>query len=82
MQRRVKILGCEFAEFFFQRRDRREVTWIKTGQSTFERLMSRQGIEEREERRFIARGELPAHRIGRQLRISEEDFLRFLDARR
>jgi excisionase family DNA binding protein len=33
-------------------------------------------------RRFIARGELRAHRIGRQIRVSEEDFLRFLDARR
>ena len=33
-------------------------------------------------RRFIARGELRAHRIGRQLRICEEELLRFLDASR
>jgi excisionase family DNA binding protein len=33
-------------------------------------------------RRFIARGELRAFRIGRQLRVSEEEILRFLDASR
>lgn len=32
-------------------------------------------------RRLIACGDLSAHRIGRQLRISEKDFKRFLDAR-
>jgi len=30
-------------------------------------------------RRFIARGDLHAYRIGRQLRISEEEYLRFID---
>jgi excisionase family DNA binding protein len=30
-------------------------------------------------RRFITRGELHAYRIGRQLRISEEELLRFLE---
>jgi excisionase family DNA binding protein len=33
-------------------------------------------------RRFIARGELRAYRIGRQLRVSEEEYLRFLAAKR
>jgi excisionase family DNA binding protein len=42
----------------------------------------RLGISVKTVRRFIARGELRAHRIGRQLRISEEELLRFLDASR
>ena len=33
-------------------------------------------------RRFIARGELRAYRVGRQLRVSEEEYLRFLAAKR
>jgi excisionase family DNA binding protein len=33
-------------------------------------------------RRFIARGELHAYRIGRQLRPSEEDLLLFLELRK
>ncbi len=33
-------------------------------------------------RRFIARGELNAYRIGRQHRVSEEGLLRFLELRK
>ena len=33
-------------------------------------------------RRFIARGDLHAYRVGRQLRISEEELLLFLELRR
>jgi excisionase family DNA binding protein len=33
-------------------------------------------------RRLVARGELRAHRIGRLLRISEEELDRFLESRR
>jgi excisionase family DNA binding protein len=33
-------------------------------------------------RRFITRGDLGAYRVGRQLRISEEELLRFLELRR
>lgn len=32
-------------------------------------------------RRFIARGDLHAYRVGRQLRVSEEDLFRFLELR-
>jgi excisionase family DNA binding protein len=32
--------------------------------------------------RFIARSELRAYRVGRQLRVSEEELLRFLNASR
>ncbi len=31
-------------------------------------------------RRLIARGELRAYRVGRQLRIGEDELIRFLDA--
>jgi excisionase family DNA binding protein len=33
-------------------------------------------------RRLIASGALPVHRIGRSVRVSEDDLLRFLAARR
>ena len=33
-------------------------------------------------RRLIAAGELPVHRIGRAVRVSEDDLARFLAARR
>ena len=39
----------------------------------------RLGVCEKTVRRFITRGELHAYRIGRQLRISEEELLRFLE---
>jgi excisionase family DNA binding protein len=38
-------------------------------------------ISDKTVRRFIDRGELHAFRIGRLLRISEEEYLRFLAAR-
>jgi excisionase family DNA binding protein len=37
---------------------------------------------ERHVRRLIASGALPVHRIGRAVRVSEDDRLRFLAARR
>jgi excisionase family DNA binding protein len=39
-------------------------------------------VSEKTVRRLIARGELRAHRIGRLLRISEEELGRFLDSSR
>ena len=33
-------------------------------------------------RRWVARGELHVHRLGRQLRVSEDDLLTFIAARR
>jgi excisionase family DNA binding protein len=33
-------------------------------------------------RRLIASGELPVHRLGRAVRVSEDDLARFLAARR
>jgi excisionase family DNA binding protein len=33
-------------------------------------------------RRWIDRGELPVHRLGRQIRISEPDLMAFVRARR
>ncbi|MFQ5792433.1 MAG: helix-turn-helix domain-containing protein [Acidobacteriota bacterium] len=33
-------------------------------------------------RRWIESGELPAHRLGRQIRISEDDLLTFIRTRR
>jgi excisionase family DNA binding protein len=41
----------------------------------------RLGVADKTVRRFIDRGELRAFRIGRLLRISEEEYLRFLAAR-
>jgi excisionase family DNA binding protein len=45
-------------------------------------IARRLGVCEKTVRRFIARDELRAYRIGRQLRVSEEEYLRFLDVRR
>jgi excisionase family DNA binding protein len=39
-------------------------------------------LSEKTVRRLIASKKLRAYRIGRQFRISEEDYIRFLDARR
>ena len=39
-------------------------------------------VSDKTVRRFIARGELRAYRIGRQLRISDQDYFRFLEAQR
>ena len=41
-------------------------------------IAHRLDVSEKTVRRLIARGELHAYRIGRQLRISEKDFLHFL----
>jgi excisionase family DNA binding protein len=41
--------------------------------SNLETLASRWGVSVRTLRRMVARGELKAHRIGSQLRFSEED---------
>ncbi len=41
--------------------------------STLETLASRWGVSVKTLRRMVARGELKAHRIGSQLRFSEED---------
>ena len=38
-------------------------------------------VADRTVRRWIERGELPAHRLGRQLRISEKDLKIFLRER-
>ena len=38
-------------------------------------------VSDRTVRRWIERGELPAHRLGRQLRISEKDLKIFLRER-
>lgn len=45
-------------------------------------VAGRLGVSERHVRRLIASGELPVHRIGRAVRVSEDDRLRFLAARR
>ncbi len=39
-------------------------------------------VAEKTVRRAIARGELPAHRVGRLLRVSEEDLADYLSKRR
>jgi excisionase family DNA binding protein len=36
----------------------------------------------RQVRRWIASGELPVHRLGRSVRVSEDDLARFIAARR
>jgi excisionase family DNA binding protein len=41
----------------------------------------RLNVSEKTVRRLIVRHELRAYRIGRQLRISEEELMRYLDAR-
>jgi excisionase family DNA binding protein len=40
------------------------------------------GLSPKSVRRFIASGDLTAHRIGQQLRISDEDFRTFVASRR
>jgi excisionase family DNA binding protein len=45
-------------------------------------VAGRLACSERHVRRLIASGELPAHRIGRSVRVSEDDLLRFLAAHR
>ena len=45
-------------------------------------VAERLGLSLRSVRRLIARGELPVHRLGRAVRISEDDLVRFLAAHR
>ena len=45
-------------------------------------IARRLNVSEKTVRRLIDRNELRAYRIGRQLRISEEELIRFLDTRR
>ncbi len=45
-------------------------------------VASRLGVSEKTIRRMIDRGELPAHRVGRLLRITEADLADFLSKRR
>lgn len=57
---------------------RRSSTPLLTIQATADRLH----LSTRSIRRLIGRGELNAHRIGRSLRIAEEDLRAFLGQRR
>jgi excisionase family DNA binding protein len=45
-------------------------------------IARRLNVSEKTVRRLIDRNELRAYRIGRQLRISEEELIRFLDTQR
>jgi excisionase family DNA binding protein len=49
---------------------------------TIPQLAERLGVCTRTIRRQIAAGELRAHRFGRQVRVSEEDAIAFIAARR
>ncbi len=44
-------------------------------------IARRLDVCEKTVRRFIARGDLHAYRIGRQLRVSEEEYLRFINTK-
>jgi excisionase family DNA binding protein len=50
--------------------------------STLAALSKRWGVSVRTLRRMVARGELKAHRIGSQLRFSEEDVTAYERVRR
>jgi excisionase family DNA binding protein len=45
-------------------------------------VASRLGVSEKTVRRMIDRAELPAHRVGRLLRVSEADLAEYLSGRR
>lgn len=45
-------------------------------------VADRLGVSEKTVGRWIDRQELPAHRLGRQIRVSEHDLTGFLGARR
>ena len=49
---------------------------------TVKTVAARLDVSPRHVHRLIAAGELPVHRIGRAVRISEDDLRRFLAARR
>jgi excisionase family DNA binding protein len=56
----------------------RAASSMHTVTSVAERL----GVSEKTVRRLIARGELPVHRIGHSLRVSEDDLQAFLKQHR
>jgi len=45
-------------------------------------VAQRLGVASKTVRRMIARGELPVHRIGKLLRISDDDLVEYLTKRR
>jgi excisionase family DNA binding protein len=45
-------------------------------------IAERFGVSTKSVRRWIAGGDLHAHRLGRQIRIAEEDAIAFMAARR
>ena len=45
-------------------------------------VAERLGLSPKTVRRFIASQQLPVHRLGRALRVSEEDLAAFVDRRR
>jgi excisionase family DNA binding protein len=47
-----------------------------------EEIAERFGVSTKTVRRWIASGELRAHRLGRQIRIAEEDAIAFMATRR
>jgi excisionase family DNA binding protein len=49
---------------------------------TINEVADRTSLSARTIRRLIAKGDLPVHRIGRAVRVSEDDLARFLAARR
>jgi excisionase family DNA binding protein len=49
---------------------------------TIKQVAARLAVSPRTVRRLIAQGALPVHRIGRAVRVSEDDLARFLAARR
>ena len=49
---------------------------------TVDEMAERLGVCSRTIRRWIARNELPAHRLGRSVRVAEDDLLAFLGKHR
>jgi excisionase family DNA binding protein len=49
---------------------------------TIKQVADRLAVSPRTVHRLIAQGALPVHRIGRAVRVSEDDLARFLAARR
>lgn len=55
---------------------------ILNQQLSIDALADRLAVSAKTVRRWIEAGDLPAHRLGRQIRISEEDAVRFVASRR
>ena len=49
---------------------------------TIDQVAERLGVSAKTIRRWVKQGDLPIHRLGRGLRVTETDFERFLAARR